>query len=120
LLQDAQRGGGRLALVRLALRVVGWMPCVVRRHLQPAGLTLQGLSPGQRGRQTAPPTTERRLQVVRGGTRSRLKSDGTLHEPLTPLHAVQKRRLTLMAVPLEISDGLVTGFAKTDFHSRET
>jgi hypothetical protein len=78
------------------------------RHLQRAGATLTGISPGQPGRQTAQPTTERMLAAFRGVTLSRIKSDGKLHEHLTPLNAVQKRILTLMEVPLERYDTLVT------------
>ena len=108
LLQYAPRVVGLLSLLSLALRVLVLMQCVVRRHLQRAGPTRKGLSPGQRGRQTAKPTTERMLQAFRGVTRSRIQIDGKLHEHLTPLNDVQKRILTLMEVPLEISDGLVT------------
>jgi hypothetical protein len=39
---------------------------------------------------------------------SRLKSDGKRTYHLTPVHAVQKRLLALMEVPLESYDGLVT------------
>jgi hypothetical protein len=49
-----------------------------------------------------------RLAAFRGVTRSRIKIDGTLHEHLPPLHAVQKRILTLLEVPLERYDKLVT------------
>jgi transposase len=107
-LQDAHRGVGRLSLLRIALRVLVLMQCVVRRNLQQAGTTRTGIYPGQRGRQTAKPTTEMMLQAFRGVTLSRIKIDGTLHEHLTPLHDVQKRLLKLMEVPLEIYDGLVT------------
>jgi hypothetical protein len=76
--------------------------------LQQAGVTLKGIYPGQPGRQTAQPTTEMMLGALRGVTLSRIKSDGKLIDHLTPLHAVQKRILSLMEVPLESYDGLVT------------
>ena len=47
-------------------------------------------------------------QALRGVTLSRIKSDGKLIYNLTPLNAVQKRILSLMEVPLESYDGLVT------------
>ena len=69
---------------------------------------LTGISPGQPGRQTAQPTTEMMLGALRGVTLSRIQSDGERIDPLTPLHAVHKRILARMEVPLESSDGLVT------------
>jgi hypothetical protein len=106
--QDAQRVVGRLSLVSLALRVVVWMPCVVRRHLQQADATRTGIAPGQPGRQTATPTTAMRRRAFRGVTWSRLKSAGKLHDHLTPWHDVPKRLLTRLEIPLAIDDGLVT------------
>jgi hypothetical protein len=119
-LQDDPRVVGRLCLRRSALRVLGLRPCVVRRTLQQAGTTLTGISPGQPGRQTPPPTTAMMLSVFRGVTLSRIKIDGKLHEPLTPLHAVQKRLLALLEVPRESYDELMTSFSKTHVHSHET
>jgi transposase len=105
--QYEQRMVGLLDLLSIALRVLVLMPCVVRRTLQHAGTTRKGLSPGQPGRQTAQPTTERLLAALRGVTRSRSTIDGTLHAHLTPLHAGQKRILTLREVPREIYGQLV-------------
>jgi transposase len=42
-LQDAHRVVGLLDLLSIALRVLVLMPCVVRRNLQQAGITLKGL-----------------------------------------------------------------------------
>ena len=107
-LQYAQRVVALIGLLSIALRVLVLIQFVVRRHLQKAGATLKGVYPGQPGRQTAQPTTEMMLAAFRGVTLSRIKIDGKLHDHLTPLNAVQKRLLALMAVPLEIYDGLVT------------
>jgi transposase len=106
-LQDEHRGVGLLCLLSIALRVVVVMPCVVRRNLRQAGAPLQGIYPGQPGRPTARPTTERMLAVCRGVTLSHIKIEGKLHEHLPPLNAVQKRILTLMEIPLESYDELV-------------
>jgi hypothetical protein len=108
LLRDAQRVVALLGLLSSARRVLVLMPGIVWRHLQQAGVTRQGIYPGQPGRQTAQPTTERMLGALRGVTLSRIKSDGKRMYHLTPLHAVQKRILSLMEVPLESYDGLVT------------
>jgi transposase len=107
-LHDAQRVVALLCLLSIALRVFVLMQCVVRRHLRQANATLNGISPGQPGRQTAQPTTKRMLGAWRGVTLSRITINGTRLSPLTPLHAVQKRLLVLMEVPLAIYDGLVT------------
>ena len=47
------------------------------------------------------------LWALRGVTLSRITIDGKRLYHLTPLHAVQKRILVLMEVPLEIYKGLV-------------
>jgi len=107
-LRDEQRGVARLCLLSIALRVLGLMPCVARRHLPHAGATLKGISPGQPGRQTAQPTTEMMRGAVRGVTLSRITIDGQHLSHLTPWHTVQKRILALREVPLEIYDALVT------------
>ncbi len=107
-LQDAHRGVALVCLLRIALRVLVWMPCVVRHHLQHAGATRKGLYPGQPGRSTAQPTTERMWWALRGVTRSRLTIDGTRLSQLTPLTPVHKRLLARMEVPLESYGGLVT------------
>ena len=107
-LRDEQRVVALICLLSIALRVLVLMQCIVRRNLQHAGATLTGIYPGQPGRQTAQPTTERMRWALRGVTLSRIKSDGKLMYHLTPLHAVQKRILSLMEVPLESYDGLVT------------
>ncbi len=107
-LQDEERIVGLLYLLRIARRVLGLMPCGVRRNLQQAGTTLKGIYPGQPGRQTAPPPPEMLWSALRGVTLSWRTIDGTLHEHLTPLHAVQKRLLALMEVPPESYGTLVT------------
>jgi transposase len=107
-LRDEQRVVALICLLSIALRVLVLMQFIVRRNLQQAGATLKGIYPGQPGRQTAQPTTEMMLWALRGVTLSRIKSDGKLIYHLTPLNAVQKRILSLMEVPLESYDGLVT------------
>jgi hypothetical protein len=107
-LQYEHRVVGLLCLLSIALRVLVLMQFVVRRNLQKIGATLTGIYPGQPGRQTAKPTTARMWSALRGVTLSRIRIDGTLHECLTPLNGVQKRLLTLMEVPLESDNGLVT------------
>ena len=103
-----QRVVALIGLLSIALRVLVLIQFVVRRTLHKAGATLKGIYPGQPGRQTAQPTTEMMLSAFRGVTLSRIKIDGKLHDHLTPLNAVQKRLLALMAVPLESYYGLVT------------
>jgi len=101
-LRDDQRVVALLCLLSLTLRVLVLRPCVARRHRWQASATLTGLSPGQPGRQTAQPTTEMRLWALRGVTLSRSTLDGKRLYHLTPLHAVHKRILVLLEVPIEI------------------
>ena len=107
-LRDEQRIVALICLLSIALRVLVLMQFIVRRNLRQADATLKGIYPGQPGRQTTQPTTEMMLWALRGVTLSRIKSDGQLIYHLTPLNAVQKRILSLMEVPLESYDGLVT------------
>jgi transposase len=107
-LRDAQRVVALLCLLSIALRVLVLMQFVVRRNLRQAGAALKGIYPGQPGRQTAQPTTEMMLGALRGVTLSRITIDGKRIYHLTPLNAVQKHILTLMEVPLESYDRLVT------------
>jgi transposase len=114
-LQYDHRIVGLLCLLSIALRVLVLIQFVVRRNLQKQGATLTGIYPGQPGRQTAQPTTEMMLSAFCGVTLSRIRIDGKLHAYLTPLSGVQKRLLTLMEVPLESYNGLVTCILKNRF-----
>ena len=107
-MHNEQRGVALLCLLSIALRVLVLIQFVVRRNLQQADARLKGIYPGQPGRQTAQPTTEMMLGALRGVTLARITIDGKRIYHLTPLNAVQKRILTLMEVPLESYDRLVT------------
>jgi hypothetical protein len=112
---------GLVSLLSRALRVWVLVQCVVRCNLHTEGATRTGIYPGQPGRQTARPTTEEMLlRALRGVTLSRIRLHGQTSEHRTPLNAVQQRILTLLEMPPDIYDGIVTRFSKTDFHSRET
>jgi len=99
---------GLVYLLSVALRVLVLMQFVVRRNLQTEGTTLQGIYPGQPGRQTARPTTEMILRAFCGVTLSRITLNGKTYDHLTPLNAVQQRILALLEMPLGIYDGIVT------------
>jgi len=118
-LRDEQRIVGLLFLLSIALRVLGLMQCVARENLKTEGTTLQGISPGQPGRQTTLPTTEMRLCAFRGITLSRVTINGETYEHLTPLNPVQERIVALMRIPRETFSRLVPQLSKTDFHSHE-
>jgi transposase len=49
LLRDDQRVVALICLLRIALRVLVLMPCIVRRHLQQGGTTRKGLPRANRG-----------------------------------------------------------------------
>jgi transposase len=110
---------GLLFLLSIALRVLVLMQFVAREHLQKEGTTRKGLYPGQPGRQTTRPTTERLLPAFRGITLSRMTVNGETYEHLTPLTPVQERIMALIGLPLETFSRLVPQLSKTDFHSHE-
>jgi hypothetical protein len=107
-LQDEHRVSGLVSRLRIALRVLVLRQFIVRRSLQQAGARLTGISPGQPGRQTAQPTTERMLRAFRGIMLSRINLKGKTSEHLTPVNKTQQRILALLEMPLDIYDEIVT------------
>lgn len=118
-LQCEHRIVGLIFLLSIALRVLVLMQFVARENLQKEGTTLQGIYPGQPGRQTTRPTTEMMLSVFRGITLSRMTVNGETYEPLTPLTPVQERIVELIGLPLEPFSRLAPQLSKIDFHSHE-
>jgi transposase len=118
-LQCEQRIVGLIFLLSIALRVLVLMQFVARENVQRAGTMLKGIYPGQPGRQTTRPTTERMLHVFRGITLSRITVDGETYEHLTPLTPVQERIVGLIGIPLETFSRLAPQLSKTAFHSHE-
>ena len=84
------------------LPAYGWAGCGLRSNWgRKGGKHMSGLARA----------LGRRLRLADRGCcsgRDGIKSDGKLIYHLTPLNAVQKRILSLMEVPLESYDGLVT------------
>lgn len=118
-LQCEHRIVGLIFLLSIALRVLVLMQFVARENLQKEGTTLQGIYPGQPGRQTTRPTTEMMLSVFRGITLSRMTVNGETYEHLTPLTPVQERIVELIGLPLETFSRLAPQLSKIDFHSHE-
>jgi transposase len=118
-LQCEHRIVGLIFLLSIALRVLVLMQFVAREHLKKEGTTLQGIYPGQPGRQTTRPTTEMMLSVFRGITLSRMTVNGETYEHLTPLTPVQERIVELIGLPLETFSRLAPQLSKIDFHSHE-
>ena len=92
--QDEPRIVGLISLLTIALRLLVLIQFVVRRNLVQEQTTLNGIYPGQPGRQTQRPTTEMMLRAFQHVTLSHITINGETHEHLTPLDEGQKRLLT--------------------------
>ena len=101
-LDSEERVTGLLRGLRLALRVLGLLAFSVRRQVQSAGEKLAGIYPGNPKRATPRPTTELRLPVVEGVTRTVLAQAAEVRAYLTPLSSVQQRILQLLGLSPEI------------------
>jgi len=98
-LQDEERIQGLVYLLSLALRILTLLEWVVRERLQNEGAKLQGIYAGQPGRQTARPSAELLLRVMKTISVSVVEVNGQTHAMLSPLSEVQTRLLELWGLP---------------------
>ncbi len=109
-LQDEERIQGLVYLLSLALRVLTLLEWVVRERLRQQGSTLRGIYAGQPGRQTARPSAELLLEVLKTISISVVVVHGRLHALLSPLTEVQKRLLELWGLPPDLYENVASGF----------
>jgi transposase len=83
-LQDEERIQGLVYLLSLALRILTLLEWVVRKRLQNEGAKLQGIYAGQPGRQTARPSAELLLRVMKTISVSVVEVNGQTHAMLSP------------------------------------
>jgi transposase len=112
-LQDEGRIQGLVYLLSLALRVLTLVEWVVREQLRQEGSKLRDVYAGQPGRQTARPSAELLLEVMKTISVSVVEVNGQMHALLSPLTAVQKRLLELWDMPSNLYEKLVRGFPKS-------
>ena len=101
-LQEEGRVQGLVLLLSLALRLLTLLEGVVWRKLQAGGEKLQGLYPGQPGRQTGRPSAELLLGALAGLSLVVEEVGGGLRKRLTPLSPLQQRLLELWDLPPDL------------------
>ena len=87
----------------VGLRVLTWLEFVVRQRLAAARTVLIGLYTGNPKRATPRPPTERLLKRVEGLTLTIIREGQRRRSHPTPLSRVQRRMLTLLKFPVDIS-----------------
>jgi transposase len=118
-LQDEERIQGLVYLLSLALRILTLLEWVVRERLQNKGAKLQGIYAGQPGRQTARPSAELLLRVMKTISVSVVEVNGQTHAMLSPLSEVQTRLLELWGLPPDLYEKVASGFPETPVNTSE-
>jgi transposase len=118
-LQDEGRIQGLVHLLSLALRVLTLLEWVVRQRLRQEGAKLRGIYAGQPGRQTARPGAELLLGAMKTISVSMVEVNGQTHAMLSPLTAVQTRRLELWGLPPDLYETVVRQFPKPSVNTSE-
>jgi transposase len=118
-LQDEERIGGLVYLLRLALRVLTLVEWGVRERRRQEGSKLQGIDAGQPGRKTTRPSAEPLLGGMKTISVSVVEVDGQTHAFLSPLTEVQKRLLGLWDMPPDLYENVRRGFPRTPENTSE-
>ncbi|HSQ58335.1 MAG TPA: transposase, partial [Gemmata sp.] len=118
-LQDEERIQGLVYLLSLALRILTLLEWVVRERLHNEGAKLQGIYAGQPGRQTARPSAELLLRVMKPISVSVVEVNGQTHTMLSPLTEVQTRLLELWGLPPDLYEKVARGFQKPHANTSE-
>jgi transposase len=118
-LQDEERIQGLVYLLSLALRVLTLLEWVVRERLHNEGAKLRGIYAGQPGRQTARPSAELLLRVMKTISVSVVEVNGQMHAMLSPLSEVQTRLLELWGLPPDLYEKVARGFPEPPVNTSE-
>ena len=111
-LQDEGRIQELVYLLSVALRVLSLVEWEARERLRRGKTKLRGVYDGQPGRQTARPSAELLLRVMRAISVSVIEVSGQVHVLLAPLTEVQRRLLDLWGLPPDLYDQVARGFPK--------
>jgi transposase len=111
-LQYESRVEGLVLLLSLALRLLTVLEWAVRKQLSESGQTLQGLYPGQPGRQAQRPSAELLLQAFQGISLVLVETAGQRQAHMTPLTALQQQLLDLWGLPPNLYQRLTLHFPK--------
>ena len=118
-LQDEGRIQGLVYLLSVALRLLSLVEWVVRERLRKEKAKLRGVYDGQPGRQTARPSAELLLRVMRTISVSVIEVGGQVHVLLSPLTEVHRRLLELWDLPPDLYDRVARGFPETPLSTSE-
>jgi transposase len=118
-LQDEGRIQGLVYLLSVALRVLSLVEWAVRERLRERKAKLRGVYDGQPGRQTARPSAELLLRVMRTISVSVIEVSGQVHVLLSPLTEVHRRLLELWDLPPDSYDRVARGFPETPLNRSE-
>jgi transposase len=119
-LESDRRVTGLVRLLTIGLRVLTLVEFGVRRALaDPAEPPLQGLYPGNPKRSTARPTTELLLRAFNAITLMVMTQGELRIVHVTPLSALQRRILHLLALPADLFDSLGHRISDTSFKMSE-
>jgi transposase len=118
-LQDEGRIQGLVYLLSLALRILTLLEWTVRERLHTEGAKLRGIYAGQPGRQTARPSAELLLRVMRTISVSVVEVNGQEFAMLSPLTEVQTRLLELWGLPPGLYEKVARGFPKPPVNTSE-
>jgi transposase len=118
-LQDEGRIQGLVYLLSVALRVLSLVEWAVRERLRKGKAKLRGVYDGQPGRQTARPSAELLLRVMRTISVSVIEVSGQVHVLLSPLTEVHRRLLVLWDLPPDSYDRVARGFPETPLNRSE-
>jgi transposase len=118
-LQDEVRIQGLVCLLSVALRVLSLVEWDVRERLRKGKTKLRDVYEGQPGRQTARPSAELLLRVMRAISISVVVVNGQTHVLLSPLTQVQRRLLDLWGLPPDLYDQVARGFPETPLKTSE-
>ena len=118
-LQEEERIQGLVYLLSLALRILTLLEWVVRERLRQEGTKVRGIYAGQPGRQTARPSAELLLGVMKTISISVVEVNGQTFAMLSPLTEVQQRLLDLWGLPPDLYEKVARAFPKPPVNTSE-
>ena len=118
-MRDEGRIQGLAHLLSVALRVLSLVEWAVRERLRKEKAKLRGVYDGQPGRQTARPSAELLLRVMRASSVSVIEVGGQVHVLLSPLSEVHRRLLELWDLPPDSDDRVARRLPESPLNTSE-
>jgi transposase len=118
-LQDETRIVGLVHLLSVGLRVLTLLEWKPREELRKRKKKLKGVYSGQEGRQTASPSAELLLGVLKTISVSVIEVNGERYVLMSPLSDTQKELLDLWGLPPNYYESLLDRFPKSTHNTSE-